>query len=179
MLLHQNAFGEGVLIVGGENGNGLLQDNGAVIEVLVHKVNGAAAELDAVIEGLLLRFEAGKSGQQRGMDVQDSLGKLLHEPGREQTEVSGEDDEIDASLAQGLDDSAVMLFALASLAGEDEGGDVAGAGSGDGSRVLTVADDDGDMRAEFAGGNVVGDGEKVGAASGEKYAKSSHRSSRI
>ena len=44
------------------------------------------------------------------------FGKLLHEPGREQPEISCEHDEFHSGLAQGLDDRAIVLFALAPLA---------------------------------------------------------------
>ena len=44
-------------------GDGLLQNDGAVVEFFVHEVHGAAGNLHAVGEGLLLSFEAGESRQ--------------------------------------------------------------------------------------------------------------------
>ena len=89
MFLGEDALGEGVLIVGGEDGNGFLQDDGAMVEMLVNKMNGAAAELNAVFERLMLRLKAGEGGEQGRVDIQDLSGELLDEPRREQAEVSG------------------------------------------------------------------------------------------
>jgi len=54
MLFNEDAGGEGVGGVGGEDGDGALEDDDAVVEVLVDKMDGAASELDSVVEGLLL-----------------------------------------------------------------------------------------------------------------------------
>ena len=81
MFLFQDALGKGVLVVGVENRDGGLQDDGAGVEIFVDEVDGAAGEFDAVVEGLLLRFEAGERGQERGMDIEDALGKGDYEKG--------------------------------------------------------------------------------------------------
>lgn len=60
----EDAIGEGVGIVCGEDGDGALEDDDAVVEVLVDEVDGAAGELNAVVEGLGLGVEAGEGGQQ-------------------------------------------------------------------------------------------------------------------
>ena len=70
VLLGENALCEGVGVVGVERGNRALEDDDAVVEMLIDKVDGAAGELDAVVEGLGLRIEAGKGGQQRGMNIE-------------------------------------------------------------------------------------------------------------
>jgi len=44
------------------------------------------------------------------MNVQNALWELLYEPGRKQTHVSGEADEIDMVLFKGLDNFTVMLL---------------------------------------------------------------------
>src|SRR5579863_5788368 len=75
VLFNQDAFGQGVTVVGVENRDDPLQHDNAVVEVLIDKMDRAAGELDAVFEGLLLRFEAGKGGQQRRMDIEDAVGK--------------------------------------------------------------------------------------------------------
>ena len=63
VLFDKDALGEGVRVVGFEDGNGALEDDGAVVEMFVDKVNGAAGDFYAVVEGLLLGVEAGKGGQ--------------------------------------------------------------------------------------------------------------------
>jgi len=75
MLLFQDALGKGVLVVGIENRDDGLKNYGAGIEIFVDEMDGAAGEFDAVIEGLPLRFEAGERRKERGMDIEDALGK--------------------------------------------------------------------------------------------------------
>jgi len=58
----ENAGGEGVGVVGVEYRNCALEDDYAMVEVLVDEVHGAAGDLDAVIGGLLLGIEAGECG---------------------------------------------------------------------------------------------------------------------
>ena len=81
MFLVENARSQCMWVVGGKDGDGALQDDGAVVELLVDEMDGAAGDLDAVFEGLGLRVEAGKGGQQRGMDVEDALREGLDESG--------------------------------------------------------------------------------------------------
>ena len=75
MFLFQNARRKRLHRVAVVNGNGSLDDDGSVVEVLVHEVNGAAADLHAVFERLVLRIQAREGGEQRRVDVQDSFGK--------------------------------------------------------------------------------------------------------
>ena len=44
------------------DGDGALEDDDAVVQVLVDKMHGAAGYFDAVIEGLLLGFETWECG---------------------------------------------------------------------------------------------------------------------
>lgn len=95
MFLRKNASGERMGIVRIENRYRTLQDDRTVVEVLIDEVNSAASNFDAVIEGLRLRFKAGKRGQQRWMDVDDSIGEGGDELGRKQAHVTGQADQID------------------------------------------------------------------------------------
>ena len=98
MLLLQNPRSQRVFVVGIEYGHNFLHQDGAVIEVLVDEVDGATGDFDAVGEGLLLGFEAGESGEQRRVNVENAARELLHEPRGEQAHVSGEADEVDVML---------------------------------------------------------------------------------
>lgn len=60
VLFGENAGGEGVGIVGIEHRDGTLENDDAVVEVLIDEVDGAAGDLDSVVEGLLLGIEAGE-----------------------------------------------------------------------------------------------------------------------
>lgn len=62
VFLGQDFGGEGLGGVGGVDGYLGLHDDGAMVEVFVHEMHGAAADLDAVIEGLVLGVEAGEGG---------------------------------------------------------------------------------------------------------------------
>jgi hypothetical protein len=75
VLLVQDARGEtlgGVLV---EHRNHALQDDCAVVDGLIHEVNGASGHLGAELERLGLHIESGKRGQKRWMDVQDAVGE--------------------------------------------------------------------------------------------------------
>jgi len=69
MLLFQDTLGKGVFVVGVEDRDGGLQDDGAGVEIFVDKMDGAAGEFDAIVEGLLLGFQAGEGGEERRMDI--------------------------------------------------------------------------------------------------------------
>src|ERR1700676_5224020 len=75
VLFRQDARGEGVAVVVVVNRDNALQDDDAVVEVLVDEVNRAAGHLDAVIEGLLLGVEAREGGQQGRVNVEDAVGE--------------------------------------------------------------------------------------------------------
>ena len=64
MLLLENALGQRMLVVGVEHGNGLLHNDGAVIEFLIDKMDRTTGNLHTVGEGLLLRFQSGETRQQ-------------------------------------------------------------------------------------------------------------------
>ena len=64
VLFDEDAVGEGVCVVGVENRDGALEDDGAVVEVFVDEVDGAAGDFHAVVECLLLGVESRESGQQ-------------------------------------------------------------------------------------------------------------------
>ena len=48
------------------NRHATLQDDDAVIELLVDEMHGAPSDLYAIVEGLLLRIQAGKPGNSDG-----------------------------------------------------------------------------------------------------------------
>src|SRR5438132_404475 len=50
-----------------------LREHGTAVERTVHQMHGAPGDLHAVLEGLRDRVESRKSGQQRGMDVEDAI----------------------------------------------------------------------------------------------------------
>ena len=145
MLFGEDALGEGVGVVGLENRNCTLENDGAVVEVFVDEVHGAAGDFHAVVEGLLLGVEARESGQQRGVNVEDAVGECGDESGREQAHVAGEADEVDVMLAKAGDEVGVVVGARAAFGDEDSGRKVEVAGGLDARGVGDVGEDDGDL----------------------------------
>ena len=121
VLFSENAFCEGVGIVGFEHGNGALKDDGAVVEVLVNEVDSAARDFYAVVEGLLLGVESGECRKQRWMDIEDAVGESGNEAGREQAHIAGETDQMDLVLAEAGYEISVMVGAGTAL-GDAKGG---------------------------------------------------------
>ena len=68
-------------------------------------------------------------------------------------------------------DLSIVGFAFEALGGDGASGDVPGGGSFEPGGVGLVADDDGDFGVgDAAGGDTIGEGFKVGAATAEKDA---------
>jgi hypothetical protein len=151
-----------MVIIGGKDWDGPLDDDRAVVKVLVDEVDGATGDLYAVVKSLPLSVETGKGGQQGWMDINDALRELLHEPGGEQTHVSGKDDEIDVGGFERGDDFVIVLLTRLALTGDEKRVESALPGGFETGGIGPIGDDDGDLRAgKFASGNVFGDGKEV------------------
>jgi len=154
-----------------EDGNCSLQNDGSVIEVLVDEMNGAARDFYAVVECLLLGVEAGKGGKERGVDVEDAVGKRGDESRREQTHVTGQADEVYSVVSKAGDEVLIVIGAGAALGDVEGGGKAEVFGGREAEGIGDVGNDDGDFDVgEFAFADVAGDGEEVGAAAGEEDA---------
>jgi len=172
VLFGENAGGEGVGVVGFEYGDGTLQNDCAVVQVLIDKMDGATGYFYAVFEGLSLCFEAGKGGKQRGVDVEDAVGEGGDELGRKQAHVSGKADQVDVVSLEAGDDIGVVVGAGAALGDEEMMREAAFGCGFEAAGIGNVGDDDGDfcsLQAALADG--LGNGEEVGAAAGEEDAE--------
>ena len=162
MFLFQDAGGEGFVGVGAFYGDSALDDDDAVVDLLVDEVDGAAGDLDAVVEGLVLGVESGEGGQERGVDIDDAVGVGLDESGRDDAHVACEADEVDLVLVKAGDELGVLGVAGAAGGGDAEGGEAQFAGGLEAFGVFAVGEDDGDFGAGdtvFADG--LRDGEKI------------------
>ena len=130
VLLLEDAFGEGVSVVAVEYGDEFLEDDGSVVELLVDEVDGAAGDLNAVVEGLSLGVETREGREQRGVDVEDALREGLDKAWREKAHVACEANQVDAMLLEAVDDGGVVFGALASLGFDGDGGKAALTGGG-------------------------------------------------
>ena len=98
MFLDQNTGREGFECIGVEDRDGSLEQNRAAIEIFVDEVDGTSSDLHSMGERLILRIEAGESGQKRGMYVEDTAGKLRNEVSAQKTHISRETNPIYAVL---------------------------------------------------------------------------------
>ena len=116
---------------------------------VVDEVHGHAAHLDAVLERLTLRVEAGKRRQQRRMDVQDACGKASSIGAPKQAHEPGEADEADVARAQLAHERAIVVVAgrPASMTQMHSVSIPGVAGPLEPGGILHVRDDDGDRRA--------------------------------
>jgi len=152
-----------------QNGDGLLADDGAGIHAGIHEMDGAAGDLDAMVEGLLPSFEAGEGGEEGWVDVDDAAGEGAQKVAFEDAHEAAKHDEVHLGVLQGGDEGLFGRFVQlgAEFAGGDElGGDLALAGVGEDAGWFDIAQDDGDQGGDAAGGDGVGDGEEIGALAG-------------
>src|SRR5208282_2436116 len=149
------------------------------IEFLIHEMHRAAGHLDAIGERLLLRFQSREAWQQRRMNVEDLRRKLTHKPGREQTHVTSKTDEVDFVIEERSHYFAVMLLAWFPFRRDDERVESALAGDFQPGSLGAIRNHDRDASiGNSASRNTVGDGHKVGAASGEENAEVLHERQR-
>ena len=94
MLLYEDTVGKGILIVIIHDPDTALEDDGAAIKTLVDKVHGAAGNFYPVQERLPLGVEAGKTGQERRVDVDHPAGIFPYDRFPEDTHIPGEHDKI-------------------------------------------------------------------------------------
>src|SRR5205814_705028 len=92
----------------------------SVVDVLVHEMHGAAGNLGAILERLLLRVESRKGRQQRRMDVENAVGKCAYEVRREQTHVSGKAYQVYLRALEFGNNLAFVLFARFALRSNDD-----------------------------------------------------------
>src|SRR5450755_1294894 len=105
------------------------------------------------------------------MDIQNPVRKLLHKPSRQQPHVTREADQLHAMLFQRGHNFSVMLLARLALRSNHQRGQSTRPRSRDTWYIGLVRDDDSDPRIRNTSRvNTVRNGDKVRAASGEKYA---------
>src|ERR1019366_1935516 len=84
MLLDEDARGKRFIRIVIAYGHHGLRQNRPGIEILIHQMHGAAAELHAVFERLPLRLKARERRQQRWVNVEDALRKRRDKMRRQQ-----------------------------------------------------------------------------------------------
>mmetsp|Transcript_4898 Transcript_4898/g.11416 ORF Transcript_4898/g.11416 Transcript_4898/m.11416 type:complete len:226 (+) Transcript_4898:773-1450(+) len=89
------------------DGNGFLDDDGPAVDVVARRdvVDGAARDLDALLQHTAVAVEAGEGRQQGRVDVDDLVGPLAHKLVRQDAHETGKADELnvvaDKNVVQG------------------------------------------------------------------------------
>jgi hypothetical protein len=169
MLFDEDARGERLRRVVVCDGHNALRDDGAAVQSLIDEVDGAAAEFDAVLDGLSLRVEAGEGGQQTRMNIKYASAISCDEDGREQAHVTGEADEFDVMRLQRCNDLAFMFGACAPATFDGERFDPTFGGAGKSRRFCVIAQDERDLGSGyFAAPDRSGERQHVRAATGDE-----------
>lgn len=98
MFLDQNSGRESFERVVVEDRDCGLEENWAAVEIFIDEVDGAAGDLYPVCEGLVLGVEAGESGQQGRVNVEDAIGELRNELSTQEAHIACETNPIDPVL---------------------------------------------------------------------------------
>ena len=112
VLLFEHAGGEGVGGVAGKHGHPGLGDDGAVVVLLVHEVDGDARNAVAgcqnrLMHALAVHASASELGQQRRMHVEYAVAVCVERARAEHLHVSGKGDQLDAVGLEGFGDRLV------------------------------------------------------------------------
>ena len=159
-----DAGGEGVGGVAGEDGAGGLEDDVAGVVLFVDVVDGdagggVAGVEDGLVDVVAVHAFAAVAGEEGGVDVDDAAGVGLEEGGGEAPEEAGEDDEVDAEVAELVEEAGGVEEVVA---GDEDGGEVEAPGALEDGGAGVVADD-GDDAGHGALLEVEGDVFGVGA----------------
>ena len=145
VFLDEDSGGEGVGGVRVKDGDGALQDDDTVVDVLVDEVDGASGDFGSEGERLGLGVETWEAGEQAGVDVEDAIGEGGDEGRRDEAHVAGEADEVDVGLAEAGDELFVAGFGRPASDGDVVGFEAEVAGGLKAGGVGFVGEDDGDF----------------------------------
>src|SRR5271170_1805823 len=120
------------------NGDRLLQNDDAVVDCLIDKVNCATGYLGAIVECLGLRIQTWESRKERRVNIENPVWKGLHKGRRDDAHVAGKTDEVYLVLMQPGDHLGVMFGALMAGGGNREGRKIELASGVESRRVFEI-----------------------------------------
>jgi len=162
VFLDQNSLGEGVCVVRIKHRDGALQNDRAVVQFFIHKMNRASGDLCPVVQGLLVRIQTWKGGEQRGMNVQDAIRKGSNELRRDEPHVAREADQIHLMGLETGNDVSVVFGSFASGGDKERVAQSELLGSGQARCLGNIRDHHGnDGVRKMARANGLRDSEKV------------------
>lgn len=181
-FLFEDSCGEGVGGVGGEDGDFLLEEDGAGVVGVVGEVDGAAGFFfaggeDGLVDvvavhafAAVLSWAAAGGRKQRGVDVEDAAGEVVGDLPK--GEEAGHECEVDAVVPEDVGDAFGEGFEGAGVfAGDDVDGEVEVLGALDAFAGGVAGDDAGDLGVEFFAGDDIGEVLEGGAAAGDEDAE--------
>ena len=104
----------------------LLQNDRAVVDLLVHEVDGDTGHLDPPTKGIPHRVSSRKAGQKSRMDVENSTGISSDKPGRKNPHEAGQHNQSGFGLICRLRQRPVELLPRGKAPWEDHQGRNAG-----------------------------------------------------
>jgi len=135
-------------------------------------MNRAARKPDAVIQRLLLNVRSGECGEQGGVNVDDPVRKGSQEKRRENPHESGQRHQFNACVREHAEQFAVKILAVFKiLMVQNRAGNSMLLRPGQTISFGIVADDYGDSGVKRSPFNLIDNGLKVGAASGNQDAQ--------
>jgi len=101
MLGSMNPLVERLGRVGVQHGHGLLPNDWTAIHPSIDKMHRATGCLHAMVQSLFPRFETGKRGKQRWVDVNDPIGKGVQQTAFDDAHESSQYDQVHFGFSQG------------------------------------------------------------------------------
>ena len=102
-----------------KHGHLVLEDDGALVVLLIRKMNGDSRHLVPCLEGILDSMRATMLGQQRRVQVDHAIGKRIEQDGRDLAHVACHRDVLDVVLLERLDDPRIDSFGIVIISGRE------------------------------------------------------------
>jgi len=152
------------------NHHRFLQDDGAVIHLVIHQMDRDPGDLRAPPEGLANRVGAWEGGKEGRMDVEDPPGKAPHKPRGKDAHEAGQTDHADLPGVKQRDEASLKRRSMWKGLGIDERRlDAGTTGSGEGAGFFAVGNDDSQMGLKYPPSNRVNDRLEIGALTGTQH----------
>ena len=169
----EDAAGESIGRVVFQDGDDALEEDGAVVVLVVGQMDGAARDAGTArdhrfVDVVSVEAMSGEGRDEGGMDVQHAVAKVCGD--FEQGKKPGQCDEVDAEGAEPGEDRGREGGDIGEgLAGDDFTGDGGVGGALDAATVGTAGDDEGDVDGQASGGAFLDEVEEGRAAAGDEH----------
>ena len=171
MFRREDAGGKGRRVVSRAHRNRRLHDNRPLVHLRAHEMDRATGEFDAGVDRPLVRVETGKRGQQRRMDVDESIVPVIHEGWRQNAHEAGGTDEGGTGGFEGAGQFEFKAGSILEIFMIDDGRiDAGGAGAVEARGARDIRNDHSHLSGKRAIGARVDERLEIRAAPGNQYA---------